>query len=139
MSHETETSREAVRSSEGPGQATVRTSDAQASAGVGFEADWEAACDAAIGGLELVEAPDLLLVFVDSMKELPMTLILRPFNYETLATNVYQFASDELLEECALSALSIVLAGVLPVLLLTRIIGHSRAGEELIPRQADQR
>ena len=66
MSHETETSREAVRSSEGPGQATVRTSDAQASAGVGFEADWETACDAAIRGLELVEPPDLLLVFVDS-------------------------------------------------------------------------
>ena len=79
-----------------------------------------------------------LLVFVDSMKELPMTLILRPFNYETLATNVYQFASDELLEECSLSALAIVLAGVLPMLLLTRIIGHSRAGEELIPRRADE-
>ena len=80
-----------------------------------------------------------LLVFVDSMKELPMTLILRPFNYETLATNVYQFASDELLEECALSALAIVVAGVLPVLLLTRIIGHSRAGEELIPHRNDER
>ncbi len=80
-----------------------------------------------------------LLVFVDSMKELPMTLILRPFNYETLATNVYQYASDELLEECALSALAIVLAGALPVLLLTRIIGHSRAGEELIPNRTDGR
>ena len=78
-----------------------------------------------------------LLVFVDSMKELPMTLILRPFNYETLATNVYQFASDELLEECALSALAIVLAGVLPVLLLTRIIGQSRAGEDLIPQRPE--
>ncbi|MYE01193.1 MAG: iron ABC transporter permease [Alphaproteobacteria bacterium] len=77
-----------------------------------------------------------LLVFVDSMKELPMTLILRPFNYETLATNVYQYASDELLEECALPALAIVLAGVLPVLLLTRIIGHSRAGDELVPHRA---
>ena len=74
-----------------------------------------------------------LLVFVDSMKELPMTLILRPFNYETLATDVYQFASDELLEECALSALAIVLAGAAPVVLLTRIIRQSRAGEELIP------
>ncbi len=76
-----------------------------------------------------------LVVFVDSMKELPMTLILRPFNYETLATNVYQFASDELLEECALSALAIVLVGALPVLLLTRIIRRSRAGEELLPQR----
>ncbi len=79
-----------------------------------------------------------LLVFVDSMKELPMTLILRPFNYETLATNVYQFASDELLEECALSALAIVLAGVVPVVLLTRIIRQSRAGEELIPHRQEE-
>ncbi len=78
-----------------------------------------------------------LLVFVDSMKELPMTLILRPFNYETLATNVYQYASDEMLAECALPALAIVAAGVLPVLLLTRIIGQSRAGEELIPHRAE--
>ena len=78
-----------------------------------------------------------LLVFVDSMKELPMTLILRPFNYETLATNVYQYASDEMLAECALPALAIVLAGVLPVLLLTRIIAQSRAGEEPVLHQAD--
>ena len=62
-----------------------------------------------------------------------MTLILRPFNYETLATNVYQFASDEFLEECSLSALAIVLAGAVPVVLLTRIIRQSRAGEDLIP------
>ena len=69
-----------------------------------------------------------LLVFVDSMKELPMTLLLRPFNYTTLATNVYQFASDELLEECALSALAIVVAGVPAVLVLTRVIRTARAG-----------
>ncbi|MEE9256325.1 MAG: iron ABC transporter permease, partial [bacterium] len=56
-----------------------------------------------------------LLVFVDCMKELPMTIILRPFNYETLATHVHQFASDELLEESALGALTIVAAGILPV------------------------
>ena len=66
MSHEMDTSRAAVRTSDGPGQATVRTTDAQASAGVGFDADWEAACDAAIRGLEVVQPPDLLLVFVDS-------------------------------------------------------------------------
>ena len=59
-----------------------------------------------------------LLVFVDCMKELPLTIILRPFNYETLATFVFQYASDELLEESALGALTIVAAGILPVILL---------------------
>ncbi|MEQ8665891.1 MAG: iron ABC transporter permease [Rhodospirillales bacterium] len=59
-----------------------------------------------------------LLVFVDVMKELPMTLLLRPFNYETLATYVYQFAKDELLEEAALPALVIVLTGIIPVVFM---------------------
>ena len=45
-----------------------------------------------------------LLVFVDVMKELPMTLLLRPFNFHTLATRVYEYAADELLEEAALPA-----------------------------------
>ena len=49
----------------------------------------------------------------------PATLLLRPFNFDTLATYVYQFASDELLEECALGAVTIVAAGVIPVILLT--------------------
>ena len=68
-----------------------------------------------------------LIVFVDCMKELPATLILRPFNFDTLATYVYQFASDELLEQCALAALMIVLAGLVPVLLLSRTISSSRS------------
>jgi iron(III) transport system permease protein len=68
------------------------------------------------------------IVFVDSMKELPATLILRPFNFDTLATHVYQFASDELLEQSALSALTIVLAGILPVILLSRSIRQTRRG-----------
>lgn len=59
-----------------------------------------------------------LLVFVDVMKELPMTLLLRPFNFETLATYVYQFAKDELLEEAALPALLIVLAGIPPIVFM---------------------
>jgi len=67
-----------------------------------------------------------LLVFVDVMKELPATLLLRPFNFDTLATYVYQFASDELLEQCALGALTIVLAGVLPVILLSAAIRRAR-------------
>ena len=57
-----------------------------------------------------------------------MTLILRPFNYETLATSVHQFASDELLEEAALGALTIVAAGILPVLFLSAAIRKSRPG-----------
>jgi len=70
-----------------------------------------------------------LLVFVDCMKELPMTLLLRPFNYETLSTFVYQFAKDELLEESALGALTIVAVGIGPVILLTRAIRRSRPGQ----------
>ncbi|WP_020683287.1 ABC transporter permease [Marinobacterium rhizophilum] len=68
----------------------------------------------------------LLVVFVDCMKELPATLILRPFNYDTLATFVYQYASDEMLERSALAALLIVLVGVLPVILLSRSITATR-------------
>ncbi|MEP3115636.1 iron ABC transporter permease [Nisaea sp.] len=69
-----------------------------------------------------------VLVFVDVMKELPMTLLLRPFNYETLATFVYQYAKDELLEEAALPALLIIAAGILPVIVLSRAISASRPG-----------
>lgn len=69
-----------------------------------------------------------LLVFVDAMKELPATLVLRPFNFDTLATFVYQYASDERLEACAPAALAIVVAGILPVLLLARSVGHARPG-----------
>ncbi len=68
------------------------------------------------------------IVFVDSMKELPATLILRPFNFDTLATHVYQFASDELLEQSALSALTIVIAGILPVIILSRALRETRPG-----------
>ncbi|WP_051559814.1 ABC transporter permease [Marinobacterium jannaschii] len=68
-----------------------------------------------------------LVVFVDCMKELPATLILRPFNYDTLATYVYQFASDEMLEESALAALLIVAVGIIPVILLTRTISSTRS------------
>ena len=68
-----------------------------------------------------------LLVFVDVMKELPATLVLRPFNFDTLAVIAYQMASDERLGQAALPALTIVLAGVVPVALLSRAI--SRASE----------
>ncbi len=69
-----------------------------------------------------------ILVFVDTMKELPMTIILRPFNFETLATQVHQLAMDELLEESALGSLSIVAAGLLPVIYLSRTIRGVRPG-----------
>jgi iron(III) transport system permease protein len=60
-----------------------------------------------------------ILVFVDVMKELPATLIVRPFNFDTLAIRVYNLASDERLAEAAQPALAIVLVGLLPVLLLS--------------------
>ncbi len=69
-----------------------------------------------------------VLVFVDSMKELPMTVILQPFDFQTLATFVHQYASDEQLGEAALAALAIVAAGIAPVVLLSRAIGRSRPG-----------
>ena len=61
-----------------------------------------------------------LLVFVDTMRELPATLLLRPFNFETLATRVYRLAADERLGEASSAALTIVLLGLVPVLLLNR-------------------
>jgi iron(III) transport system permease protein len=69
-----------------------------------------------------------LLVFVDTMKELPATLLLRPFNFETLATHVYSFASLEQLEAASVGALAIVAVGLVPVLLLHRAIAEGRAG-----------
>ena len=67
-----------------------------------------------------------LLVFVDCMKELPATLILRPFNFETLATHVYLFASDEMLGEAALGSITIVMVGLIPVIILSSMIKRSR-------------
>ena len=60
-----------------------------------------------------------MLVFVDAMKELPMTLILRPFNFNTLATHVYEYASYEAFEQAAIAALAIVIAGLAPVIALS--------------------
>ena len=69
-----------------------------------------------------------ILVFVDGMKELPMTMILRPFDFHTLATFVHEYASDELLAESSLAALTIVASGILPVILLSYTITRSRPG-----------
>jgi len=64
----------------------------------------------------------LLLVFVDVMKELPATLVLRPFNSDTLAVVAYQLARDERLGEAALPSLALVLAGLIPVILISRTL-----------------
>jgi iron(III) transport system permease protein len=85
------------------------------------------------GILQHVHAPLLkrsvltaaLLVFVDVMKELPATLVLRPFNSDTLAVVTYQLARDERLGEAALPALALVLVGLLPVMLLSRTMSKA--------------
>lgn len=66
----------------------------------------------------------LLIVFVDVMKELPATLILHPFNFETLAVQAYRLAADERLREAAVPSLALVAFGLIPVLLLCRTIGR---------------
>lgn len=66
-----------------------------------------------------------LLVFIESMKELNAALLLRPFNFETLATYVYNFASDEHLELAALPAVLLVLVGLIPLVLINRSLEHS--------------
>jgi iron(III) transport system permease protein len=68
----------------------------------------------------------LLLVFVDVLKELPTTLILRPFNFNTLAVRAYELASDERLSDAATPALTIVLISLIPVILLSVSIGRSK-------------
>jgi iron(III) transport system permease protein len=68
----------------------------------------------------------LLLVFVDVLKELPATLILRPFNFNTLAVRAYELAADERLADAASAALAIVVAGLLPVILLSRSLSQTR-------------
>ncbi len=72
----------------------------------------------------------LLLVFVDVLKELPATLILRPFNFNTLAVRAYELANEERLASAAVPALAIVLAGIIPVIMISNSISRSRAGNE---------
>ena len=66
----------------------------------------------------------LLIVFVDVMKELPATLIMRPFNFDTLAVQAYRLASDERLEGAAVPSLVILVVGLLPVILICRQVGR---------------
>lgn len=67
----------------------------------------------------------VLLVFVDSMKELPATLLLRPFNFDTLATHVYTYASLSSLEDAALPAMTIVAVGIIPIIFINRVLMRS--------------
>ncbi len=69
-----------------------------------------------------------LIVLVDVMKELPATLVMRPFNFDTLAVQAYNLASDERLTESSTASLTIVAVGVLPLILLSRAIRQSRPG-----------
>jgi len=71
----------------------------------------------------------LMLVFVDVMKELPATLVIRPFNFDTLAVQVYQYAADERLAEAAAPALTILLVGILPVILLSWQIARAHVSK----------
>ena len=66
----------------------------------------------------------LLIVFVDVMKELPATLILRPFNFDTLAVQAHRLAADERLEGAAVPSLVIMAVGLLPVILICRQVGR---------------
>ena len=92
--------------------------------------------ESALGAVRRVHMPIVrgsiltaaLLVFVDVMKELPATMIMRPFNFDTLAIRTYQLASDEFLREAAGPGLAIVLVGIVPVILLSRAIARSRPG-----------
>ena len=87
-----------------------------------------------IGALRRVHLPlltpslltALLIVFVDVMKELPATLIMRPFDYDTLAVQAYRLASDERLEGAAVPSLVIVAVGLVPVALICRQVGRWR-------------
>jgi iron(III) transport system permease protein len=70
----------------------------------------------------------VLLVFVDCLKELPATLLLRPLNVETLSTYIYQFATRGSFEEGSLAALLIVLVGIIPVIRMVRYADRAWPG-----------
>tara|TARA_B100000482_G_scaffold126926_1_gene92001 strand:+ start:428 stop:2059 length:1632 start_codon:yes stop_codon:yes gene_type:complete len=73
----------------------------------------------------------ILLVGSEVIKELPATLILRPFNFETLAVSAYNYASEERMYEAAAPSIAIVIIGLLPIIILSRMIKTSRPGEAL--------
>lgn len=68
----------------------------------------------------------LILVFVDVLKEIPLTLVLRPFNFDTLATKAYQLAVDEQVAESASAALVVIATGLIPIIWLNRLLAGNR-------------
>ena len=68
----------------------------------------------------------MLLVVAEVIKELPATLILRPFNFDTLAVSTYIYAAEERMYDAAAPSISIVLVGLIPIIILTRLIRTSR-------------
>lgn len=79
-----------------------------------------------------------LIVFIDVMKELPATLLLRPFNFETLATRTYRLASDERLAEASTAALAIVVLGIIPTILLGFSLSRTATREALAPSNTEK-
>ncbi len=73
-----------------------------------------------------------ILVFVDILKELPLTLILRPFNFHTLATKAYELASDERVAESATPSLIIILIGIVPIIILNRLMTSRKTNGSII-------
>ncbi|MCG8604919.1 iron ABC transporter permease [bacterium] len=71
----------------------------------------------------------VILVFVDVLKELPLTLILRPFNFDTLATRAFELASDEMVAESANAALVIIAVGILPVVVVNKLLTRGKLWE----------
>jgi iron(III) transport system permease protein len=108
----------------GLSRVTPHMEDAARSLGMGAAATL-ARVHAPLIGSSLVTAA--LLVFVDVMKELPATFVMRPFNFDTLAVQAYNLASDERLAEASTASLAIVAVGLLPVILASRRLVREKA------------
>lgn len=111
------------------GKITSSMDDASRSLGVGKWATLQRVHVPILRGSLLTAG---LLVFVDVMKELPATLVMRPFNFDTLATQAHTLASDERLTEASTAAVTIVAVGLLPMFIISRQIarGNRRTVEE---------
>jgi iron(III) transport system permease protein len=109
----------------GMGKITRSMDEAAASLGAGPARTLARVHAPIMGGSILTAA---LIVFVDTLKELPATLIVRPFGFDTLAVRVYQLASDERLAQASTAALAIVAVGLVPVALLCWTIARARPG-----------
>ena len=73
----------------------------------------------------------ILLVTSEVVKELPATLILRPFNFDTLAVSTYIYAAEERMFEAAAPSIAIIIVGLIPIIILTKMIRSSRLGDNL--------